>query len=98
MAISSQVTGFLLKMIKRFILFIFIFSLLIPASAVLAQTATPPPGPVYIIQSGDSLSSIASRFGVILADLMAANNITDANNISAGSQLIIPGLQGISGV
>jgi len=81
-----------------FILFLLIFSLLIPASSAFAQTATPPSGPVYIIQPGDSLSSIASRFGVILADLMAANNITDANSISAGSQLLIPGLQGITGI
>lgn len=69
-----------------------------PASPVQAQTSTPPAGPVYIIQPGDSLSSIASRFGVSLTDLMAANSITDPNSISAGAQVIIPGLQGISGV
>ena len=85
-------------MIRRAILSLLLLSLLLPASAVLAQTATPPPGPYYIIQPGDSLSSIASRFGVLLADLMSANNITDANSISAGSQLIIPGLPGITGV
>ncbi|HEY3310167.1 MAG TPA: peptidoglycan DD-metalloendopeptidase family protein [Anaerolineales bacterium] len=99
-------------MIKRFLLFALILLLLIPSRTAQAQTATPPvtpaaspeltptpvSGPVYIIQSGDSLSTIASRFGISLNDLMSANNITDPNNISAGAQVIIPGLEGISGV
>jgi len=60
-------------------------------------TNTPVSGPVYIIQSGDSLTLIASRFGVPLADLMSANLLTDPNQIFIGQQLIIPGLEGISG-
>lgn len=65
-----------------------------------AETPSPQPasGPTYIIQSGDSLSSIASRFGVVLSDLMNANQISDANNISAGAEIIIPGLEGVSGI
>jgi murein DD-endopeptidase MepM/ murein hydrolase activator NlpD len=55
-------------------------------------------GPVYIVQPGDTLSSIAARFGVSLDDLMTANNISDPNLLSAGQQLIIPGLEGVSGV
>ncbi len=64
------------------------------------QEASPQPasGPVYIIQPGDGLSSIASKFGVTLSDLMAANGITDPNNISAGAKIIIPGLEGITGI
>jgi LysM repeat protein len=65
-----------------------------PASA---QTPTPSSGPIYIIQPGDTLSSIADRFNVKLADLMSANNITDANTIQAGEQLVIPGLEGVTG-
>ena len=55
-------------------------------------------GPIYIVQPGDSLSSIAARFSVSLADLMSANNISDANQLDAGQQLIIPGLEGITGI
>ncbi len=70
------------------------------------ETATPlqgnsPPttsGPVYIVQAGDGLSSIASRFGVSLNDLIAANNIPDVNNISIGDKVIIPGLDGVTGI
>ncbi|MBV6394571.1 MAG: hypothetical protein HFACDABA_00137 [Anaerolineales bacterium] len=55
-------------------------------------------GPVYIVQPGDTLSSIASRFGVSVDELMAANGITNPNLLSAGQQLVIPGLEGVTGV
>lgn len=81
-----------------------IFSLLLlalltlpPAQNVRAQGATPPTGPTYIIQPGDSLSGIAARFNIALGDLMNANNIANANDIAAGGRLLIPGLSGISG-
>ncbi len=83
---------------KKILFFLLILALSLPTMTVSAQESTPSAGPVYIIQPGDSLSSIASRFGISLTDLMAANNFTDANNISVGAQVVIPGLQGISGV
>jgi murein DD-endopeptidase MepM/ murein hydrolase activator NlpD len=55
-------------------------------------------GPVYIIQQGDSLNSIALRFGVSPDELAAANNISDPNALFIGQQLVIPGLEGIKGV
>lgn len=63
-----------------------------------AQTPTPPPGPIYIVQPDEYLSTIADRFNVSISDLMAANNITNPNLISAGQQLVIPGLQGVTGI
>jgi murein DD-endopeptidase MepM/ murein hydrolase activator NlpD len=54
--------------------------------------------PVYIVQSGDTLASIADRFGVSEDDLISYNNITDPDFVSIGTQLIIPGLQGLQGV
>ena len=54
--------------------------------------------PVYIVQPGENLSSIAQKFGIDVNDLISANNIIDTNLISAGTQLTIPGLSGISGV
>jgi murein DD-endopeptidase MepM/ murein hydrolase activator NlpD len=60
--------------------------------------ATPVIGPTYIVASGDSLILIANRFGVRLDDLMSANGITDPNQIFIGQSLIIPGLEGVSGV
>jgi len=55
-------------------------------------------GPIYIIQEGDSLSTIALRFGVSTEDIQTANGITDPNALNIDQQLIIPGLEGISGL
>lgn len=54
-------------------------------------------GPTYIIQSGDTLGVIASKFGVSIDDIITTNNIENPNILSAGQQIIIPGLEGISG-
>ncbi len=62
-----------------------------------AQAQEGSAGPIYVVQAGDSLSSIASRFSISLQDLMAANGITDANSLDVGQQLVIPGLEGIVG-
>ncbi len=59
---------------------------------------TPVSGPTYIVASGDSLTLIANLFGVTLNDLMTANGLSDANQILVGQPLIIPGLEGVSGV
>jgi murein DD-endopeptidase MepM/ murein hydrolase activator NlpD len=58
----------------------------------------PQPGPVYVVQTGDTLWDIAVRFGVTLDALQAANNITDPGQLGVGDALVIPGLEGISGV
>ena len=44
----------------------------------------------YTIQSGDTISKIASRFGVSRSDLMALNGITNADHIEKGARLKIP--------
>lgn len=74
-----------------------LLSLLWPLSPAAAQDA-PPTGPVYIVQSGDTLWDIAARFGVTMDELKEANGITDVNQVYAGAQLIIPGLEGVQGV
>ncbi len=81
---------------KRFVLLFFlILSFTFPFHPAYAQDTT---GPVYIVQPGDSLSSIAARFSVSLTDLMAVNGITDPNQLDAGQQLVIPGMSGITGI
>jgi murein DD-endopeptidase MepM/ murein hydrolase activator NlpD len=81
---------------KRFILIFFLLAFLLGSQPVQAQEEEST-GPIYIVQPGDSLSSIAARFSVSLQELMAANGITDPNQLSADQQLIIPGLEGITG-
>jgi murein DD-endopeptidase MepM/ murein hydrolase activator NlpD len=77
-----------------FLLFFLLSLLILPFQPAHAQTS----GPVYIVQPGDSLSSIAVFFSISLTDLMSANGITNPNQLDAGQQLIIPGLEGITGV
>jgi LysM repeat protein len=58
----------------------------------LAPTFTPTPsGPItYIVEPGDTLSSIAERFGVEVVLLMAMNDITDPNQLFVNTEIIIP--------
>jgi GH25 family lysozyme M1 (1,4-beta-N-acetylmuramidase) len=44
----------------------------------------------YTVKSGDTLSSIAVRFGTTVAKIASANNITNINIISVGQVLVIP--------
>jgi len=55
-------------------------------------TLTPTPqGPTtYIVEVGDTLSSIAEQFGVEVLAIMAANNLPDPNAIFVGQTLTIP--------
>ena len=45
----------------------------------------------YIVQRGDTLFAIATRFGVTVAALTAANGISNPNLIFVGQPLTIPG-------
>ncbi len=47
-------------------------------------------GVTYTVQAGDTLSRIASRYGVTLQALVEANNIGDPSLIRVGQVLVIP--------
>ena len=47
-----------------------------------------------MVQSGDTLSSIAQRFGVSVDQIAQANSIQDVSLIRAGQQLVIPAATG----
>ncbi|MEJ2348824.1 MAG: LysM peptidoglycan-binding domain-containing protein, partial [Anaerolineales bacterium] len=56
------------------------------------QVIAPVPNAPYTIQSGDTLSSIALRFGTTVNALLRANpQITNANQLVPGDQIYIPG-------
>ena len=81
-------------MFKRFLAVLLTLSFLLFPQPASAQG---PDGPIYIIQSGDTLWDIASRFNVDLEELMTANDLGDGN-LSVGQEIIIPGLEGVTGV
>ncbi len=76
------------------ILVLFISAFTFVARPVSAQAG----GPVYIVQPGDTLSFIASRFNLAINDLIAANPSIDPNFLAQGQELVIPGLEDVTGV
>ncbi|MDR6417229.1 LysM repeat protein [Pseudarthrobacter sulfonivorans] len=58
-----------------------------PASAA----AAPAPSGSYTIKAGDTLSGIASRHGVKLSKVLAANRLSVTSVIYPGNKLVIPG-------
>lgn len=78
-------------------LFLLITFLLIGTPVSLVQAQDNPTGPTYIIQPGDTLGIIASKFDVTIDAIVNANGILNPNILSAGQALIIPGLEGVSG-
>jgi murein DD-endopeptidase MepM/ murein hydrolase activator NlpD len=63
--------------------------LLLFGSTASAQDPTPEPE-VYVVQPGDTLFSIAERFGSSVEAIAAANNITNPSLINPGQKLVIP--------
>lgn len=62
-----------------------------PYTPAPTSTSTLTPTPViYTLVSGDSLLSVANKYGVNVADLQEANGILDARTLQIGQQLIIP--------
>ena len=57
-----------------------------------------PTGPVYIVQQGDTLTTIALQFGVTVDDLFSANGLGSSDLIFVGDAIVIPGLEGVTGV
>jgi len=63
----------------------------IPGAGAAGDTRPDPGGAAaprtHVVQPGESLSRIAARYGVSVADLVTANGITDPNRVLAGSRL-----------
>lgn len=65
-------------------------SLVIPSSSSSSGTTTQPTAGKYTVQSGDSLTSVAARFGISRQALAAANGISASSYLYVGQVLNIP--------
>jgi len=81
---------------KRILVLCFVLVLVSQPGSVSAQTSAPSTGPIYIVQPGDTLWDIAVLFNVTVDDLLLANNLS-GGNIYVGDQLLIPGLDEVTG-
>lgn len=61
-----------------------------PASVSTPKPATGGQGRTYVVQKGDTLLSIARRYGLTTKQLQAANNIANPDKIFPGQTLVIP--------
>lgn len=46
--------------------------------------------PVHIVEAGDTLSAIATRYGSSVAELVRLNQLADADRLDVGQRLVIP--------
>lgn len=87
---------------KKFFQFFLLAALGVSALAipVSARTGSALCGGSVTVASGDTLRKIAERCGTTINALKLANNLKDANVISVGQVLVMPGalLKGSSGV
>jgi LysM repeat protein len=70
-----------------------------PTTSDVAAVATETPTPdtstevveeVYVVQPGDTMLVIATRYNVSIDDILNANNLSDPNFVFAGQRLVIP--------
>jgi chromosome segregation ATPase len=47
-------------------------------------------GGTHTVERGETLASIAAKYGVTVADIVAANGISNPNLIAVGQELVIP--------
>jgi LysM repeat protein len=65
-------------------------SIIVPPQTVPPPGGTPGGTNVYVVKAGDTLQTIASRYGTTWYAIAAANGLVNANFIYAGQRLIIP--------
>ncbi len=75
---------------KRLVVSLFVLAVLLMGAIPAAAAPPPQTGDVYVVQAGDTLSSLAARVGLKLSDIAAANNLSNTNLIFVGQRLILP--------
>jgi len=72
---------------------------LAPASPAQSEGAGEPGAQqVYVVEAGDSLGGIATRFGVTLDKLVSANDLANPDFLFSGQRLVIPSKSSGEGV
>ena len=83
------------KLIRSTILVLLIIIL---ATAPVSAQENSTTGPIYVVKAGDTLWTIARKLHISYEDLLAVNDFDGSSSIIPGMELIIPGLDDLSGV
>jgi len=75
--------------LKRPALVVFLVAAI--AIGAFAPAAAADDGQTHIVKYGETLNRIARMYGVIVADIVEANSLANANTIYSGQELAIPG-------
>ncbi len=59
-------------------------------------TILPVSGALHAVQKGESITAIASAYGVSAEEIVKANGLSDANVLSEGQKLVIPGAKAVA--
>ncbi len=86
MSSSNRVILIIAPLLTLWVAGLVLLSLALAPLPVLAQGQVE----TYTVQAGDTLGLIADQFGVTVDDLVAANQLPDANILEIGQVLIIP--------
>ncbi|HNT74534.1 MAG TPA: PA14 domain-containing protein [Anaerolineae bacterium] len=74
---------------KKIVIGLLLISMVLLSNAVV-QARPIAQGTVHIVQPGDTMFSIARRYGVDVTALARANNILNPNHIYVGQRLVVP--------
>jgi murein DD-endopeptidase MepM/ murein hydrolase activator NlpD len=86
---------FLRKLLGRAALLLALLSTIVGVGPKVARAQAG--GPQYLVREGDTLYDIARNFGLTLNALLEANPGIEAETLSVGASLTIPGFEGVAG-
>ena len=67
-----------------------LFRLLLACVLIAGFTTAAPAATTHVVQAGETLSSIATRYGVSVKEVARANRLKDADMLRRGQKLLIP--------
>jgi murein DD-endopeptidase MepM/ murein hydrolase activator NlpD len=82
---------------QKLLTFFLLVGLLAPLAFPLRAQAQASAGPVYVVQEGDSLTSISQAFHTTATRILLINSVSNADVLTPGKRLVIPGFEDLSG-